>query len=373
MAGDRTTVLMTADTVGGVWTYAVELSKALVAEGMEVHLATMGGPVREAQRAQLGDARGITLHEGGFRLEWMNEPWADVDRAGEWLLELEARVRPQLVHLNQFAFGALPFAAPKLVVAHSCVLSWWEAVRGVPAPAEWDEYHRRVSRGLAGADLVGAPTQAMLDTLAPHYGFKGRGCVLPNGRDPALFQPAAKQPYVLAAGRFWDEAKNLTALECVAPRLPWPVRVAGSCIAPHGGMLQPRGVQALGELDAPSLAGEMAHASIYALPARYEPFGLSILEAAQSGCALVLGDIASLRETWGDAALYVHPDDHLALRELLVRLMQDDAARETLASKARSRALAFDPGCMKRAYLDAYAALLPRPASLSLEESACVS
>ena len=43
----------------------------------------------------------------------------------------------------------------------------------------------------------------------------------------------------------------------------------------------------------------MARASIYALPARYEPFGLSILEAALSGAALVLGDIPSLREVWG--------------------------------------------------------------------------
>ncbi len=33
------------------------------------------------------------------------------------------------------------------------------------------------------------------------------------------------------------------------------------------------------------------------LPARYEPFGLSVLEAALSGCALVLGDIPSLRES----------------------------------------------------------------------------
>jgi glycogen synthase len=55
-----------------------------------------------------------------------------------------------------------------------------------------------------------------------------------------------------------------------------------------------------------------ARASIYALPARYEPFGLSALEAALSGCALILGDIPSLREVWLEAAPYVSPDDESA-------------------------------------------------------------
>ena len=55
-------------------------------------------------------------------------------------------------------------------------------------------------------------------------------------------------------------------------------------------------------------------AAIYALPARYEPFRLEVLEAAAPGCALVLGDIASLRELWDGAALFVAPDDDRALR-----------------------------------------------------------
>jgi hypothetical protein len=35
-------VLMTADAVGGVWTYALELSGALARHDIEVVLATMG-------------------------------------------------------------------------------------------------------------------------------------------------------------------------------------------------------------------------------------------------------------------------------------------------------------------------------------------
>ncbi len=88
----------------------------------------------------------------------MPDCWADVARAGDWLLELEARFAPDIIHLNGYAHGALPWHAPTLVVAHSCVLSWWEAVKGEPAPAEWETYREHVTLGLQSADCVIAPT-----------------------------------------------------------------------------------------------------------------------------------------------------------------------------------------------------------------------
>ena len=359
MAAERvSSVLMTADTVGGVWTYAIELARALSSAGVQERLATMGGPVKDHTRAQAHAIDGLALHERDFKLEWMQDPWEDIERAGHWLQELEDVVSPQVVHLNQFAFGALPFRARKLVVAHSCVLSWWRAVHGETAPSEWDEYHRVVSRGLAGAHLVVAPTLAMLRTLADNYGFRGAQLVIANARDAAFFQPGPKQDAIFAAGRLWDEAKNLVALDSAAEHLPWPVRVAGSCIAPHGGMIHPRFAQALGELGAHDVARHMATASIYALPARYEPFGLSVLEAALSGCALVLGDIDSLRETWGPAAVYVPPEEPAALLDALRQLIARPQERERLARAARRRALAFQPQRMAQDYLRAYTRLL---------------
>jgi glycogen synthase len=351
-------VLMTTDTVGGVWNYAVELARSLDRHGVRIALATMGAPVTPSQRSQLSGLQALSLHESSFKLEWMQHAWDDVDRAGEWLLALERQFAPDVVHLNQFAFGALPFAAPTLVVAHSCVLSWWRAVHRETAPASWDEYRRRVCAGLAGARLVAAPTRAMLDSLADNYGHAG-GVVLCNGRGAESFRPAAKRPFILAAGRFWDAAKNLAALQAVAPLLPWPVRLAGSTSHPDGGSVPPSQVEFLGELPAQSLARQLAEASIYALPARYEPFGLSVLEAALSGCALVLGDIPSLREVWGPAALYVAADDYPALRATLCRLIDDPHERTRMSAAARARALQFTTPRMTGAYLTAYATLQP--------------
>ncbi len=47
-------ILMTADSIGGVWTYAVELAKAFQAYDIEVHLACMGKSLSENQLQQVG-------------------------------------------------------------------------------------------------------------------------------------------------------------------------------------------------------------------------------------------------------------------------------------------------------------------------------
>jgi glycogen synthase len=356
---------MTADTVGGVFSYALELARALGARGARVELATMGAPLDDTQRAAASAVECVRVHEGAFRLEWMHEAWDDVRRAGEWLLRLERQVGADVVHVNGYAHGALPWRAPTVVVGHSCVLSWWEAVKGESAPPNWNRYRLEVARGLAAADVVVAPSRAMLDTFEGLYGLLPRGRVIHNGRDARSFVPAAKEGMVLSAGRLWDEAKNVAALDAVAAEIPWPVYVAGEVRHPNGADARVSGAIPLGRLGTTELAGWLGRASVFALPARYEPFGLSVLEAALSGCALVLGDIPSLRELWGDDAIYAAPDDRRALADALRRLIGDPELRRSLGDRARARAAAYSPDRMADQYLSAYAAAAQHRASLT--------
>jgi len=353
-------VLVTADTVGGVFTYSLTLAKALAVHGVEVHLATMGDLLRPEQRAAAEAIPGLVVHESTFELEWMDDPWDDVRRSCDWLLALEDVLRPDVVHLNGYAHGALPFRAPKVVVAHSCVLSWWEAVLGEAAPARYDSYRRAVASGLAGADVVVAISAAMRDCLVRHYGHGANAIVIHNGA-PEVPRPdmAEKAPFILSAGRVWDRAKNVETLARAAPRLPWPVKVAGWDAGTYPN------VEALGWLGPGRLDEVMRRASIFALPARYEPFGLSPLEAALRGCALVLGDIPSLREVWGDAALYVPPDDEHALAAALSELAAGDGRRLELARHARARALTYPAARTARSMLSLYSSLAERKELLS--------
>lgn len=352
-------ILMTADTVGGVWNYAVDLARALQPSGVEVVLATMGGALSDAQREAAAALPNVELHESTFLLEWMDDPWDDVAAAGAWLLDLEARTRPDVIHLNSYAHAGLPWRAPVLVVGHSCVYSWFEGTRGTAPPATMARYHDAVRDGLRRADLVTAPTEAMLAALRRHYGTFRRAAAVYNGRRAADYVPAAKEPIVLTAGRLWDEAKNTSALQQVAPRITWPVYVAGEEQHPDNhGHVYLEGLQRLGRLAPAELAAWMGRAGIYALPARYEPFGLTALEAALAGCALVLGDIPTLREVWGDTASFVPPDDHDALAATLQAFIDDPERRARQARRVRARALTYTLERMAQGYLSLYETLL---------------
>ncbi|HEU5362119.1 MAG TPA: glycosyltransferase family 4 protein [Gaiellaceae bacterium] len=321
-------MLMTADAVGGVWTYANDLAHALDAE---VTIATMGPPPAE---------RGEGVVVSTYALEWEDDPWDDVDRAGAWLLELEEELEPDVVHLNGYAHGALPWRAPLVVAAHSDVVSWWWAVHGRPPPQRYDRYRSAVEVGLRAADAVVAPTSAVLDDLRRHYRLRREPVVVPNGSsfDPAS---AAKEPFVLGLGRFRDEGKNLVALERACATLPWPLVAAGEGTA-------------LGRLGRAEVRSLLARAAVFASPARYEPFGLGILEAARSGCALVLGDIPSLREVWGEAALFAPPEDDEALAAALGLVTCDSELRAELAVRARRRATRYTVDAMAAGYARVY-------------------
>jgi glycogen synthase len=356
-------LLMTTDTVGGVWTYAVELARALRLEGVQILLATMGAPLSQLQRQEAARLPHVKLAESTFKLEWMQDPWDDVERSGTWLLELEQEFRPDVIHLNGYAHGALPFQAPVMVVAHSCVLSWWRAVKHEPAPmVQWGPYYRAVTKGLHDADIVIAPSRAILSAIQTHYGALRAGRVIYNARDPSLYHSTRKEPFILSAGRLWDEAKNISTLAKAAGRIPWQVFVAGDDRSPDGVRADATSnVRSLGILAPAALADSMARAGIYALPARYEPFGLSILEAALSSCPLVLGDIPSLREIWGEAAIYVPPDDSEALASALNTLIDSPALRTKFSQLAHERATLYAPDRMSQSYLAAYRRLSRQP------------
>lgn len=350
-------VLVTADCIGGVWTYALDLCNGLARRGHEVLLAAVGdeGSCRRRRHVAIP---GGTIELRALRPEWMDDPWVDVARTRRWLEDLVAEWRPDLVHLNTYV-APRDCPAPKLLVSHSDSISWHRAVLGSPAPSCWSRYAALVASALDDADLVAAPTRAVARDLAESVGFEGRVRVIPNGRATGHVRPptAPRERRILGVGRLWDAAKNLRALDRIAPRLDAVVELVGETHHPDGGDLRLAACETPGLLDPAALAERYRAAAIYALPARYEPFGLSALEAASHGCPLVLGDIASLRESWDGAAVFVDPFDDGALERELRRLLDDPIRREVLGRAAARRSLDFGVEPMVDAYLDAYSSL----------------
>jgi glycogen synthase len=351
------TVLMTTDTVGGVLVYAATLAGALRRYNVTVVLAAMGGPLSDDWKARIKALDNVICFESDYKLEWMDDPWSDVRRAGRWLEQLAERFEPDIVHLNNYAPALLDWPCPTLVVGHSCVGSWHRAVHGRPPSGRWHKYICTVKSALRRAGAVTAPTWAFLQTLTALYGpFRSIGAVY-NGLDPAG-RSCPKEKIAFAAGRLWDEAKNLAILKEVQPLIQIPICVAGSLEHPDGSVADSRGLTHLGHLAPPQIAGWYARLAVYVLAALYEPFGLSALEAAHAGCALVLGDLPSLREVWGGAALFVDPRDKRQIARAINLLMDVPSLRADYASKAVQRASFYSIAKMASRYFSIYDSLL---------------
>ena len=114
----------------------------------------------------------------------------------------------------------------------------------------------------------------------------------------------------------------------------------------------------MGLLSVSQFAQRLARASIFVLPARYDPFGFTPLEAALAGCAMVLSNIPTLRETWDKSALFVEPDDADAIASAINTLIEDPETLQHYVDRASLIATEFTPQAMARAYMDVYQEIL---------------
>jgi glycosyltransferase involved in cell wall biosynthesis len=365
LAGMR--ILMTSDTIGGVWSYATSLSTALAAMGAEIHLVTMGPPARADQRVALRGTD-IRLIETDLALEWQDAEASDLAHARAVLLGLERQLRPDIVHLNSFREATFGWRAPVVLVAHSCVNSWARACDDTDFLSEplWQRYGELIAKGLASAAAWVAPTCAFGETIARIHTPPRPGLAIWNGVGSMPSQIARKENFILAAGRMWDRAKNLAALDSVADDVPAPIYVAGAHAEADDGRCS---LRVLGELPQAELRQWMSRAAIFASPARYEPFGLAVLEAASAGCALVLADIPTFRELWQDAAVFVAPDDTAALTSMLAWISNDERARKALQRAAHQRARRYTLHEMAAQYSDLYLDLFGRQTSHHFAEA----
>jgi glycosyltransferase involved in cell wall biosynthesis len=285
-----------------------------------------------------------------------------------------------VVHSNQYCFGGLEIAAPRLVVAHSDLLSWiaWHRRGGHFDPAEVGRdpqlcaYRDLVAAGLEGASITVAPSRSMAHSLLTSYGVSSR--VIHNGLWPYLYPSGPKGDGALIAGRLWDESKRAEAAVKATSGLPLELRLVGPTVGPAGERARlpsSSNSRYLGSLSWRETRSQMAVARYYLATSSYEPFGLAALEAAFCGCALLANDTPFHREIWGDAALYFPVDDPAELRAELSVLLRSPAEAEELGVRARARALErYTADRMADEYFALYQALLSgAPGAPSAERS----
>jgi glycosyltransferase involved in cell wall biosynthesis len=356
--------MMTADAVGGVWHYAMDLASALVEHQVETVVAVVGPGPDEAQRRHAASIPALTLVETGLPLDWVTDHPEALRSAARALADLAATARADIVQLHAAGFGGADFPAPVVAVHHSCLATWWRAVRGeAPMPSDFSWRTLATADGLHAADVLVAPSAAFAAATAQAYALASPPVVVRNGRSPTLGRPCARPaPAAFTAGRLWDEGKNLATLDRAAAALPVPFYAAGPITGPNGARIALSHLRPLGSLRGEDVRSWMARRPVFVSAALYEPFGLAVLEAAQAGCPLVLSDIPTFRELWGEAALFVPARDDQAFSDAVRRLLEDEDWRTALGRAARRRARRYGAAAMARGMLAVYGRLSDRPA-----------
>src|SRR5436305_5878245 len=176
--------------------------------------------------------RRIRVIESGLALEWQDPQGCDLANARAFFAGLENALKPDLAHLNSFREATFDWAAPVMVVAHSCVNSWAVACKDEEWLSEprWQQYARAVGAGLNNAQAWVSPSAAFHDVIRNLYRPVTPCTVIWNGIAPGALEAKSKRQLILAAGRMWNAAKNLSALARASNGLDWPVFVAGPAL-----------------------------------------------------------------------------------------------------------------------------------------------
>jgi glycosyltransferase involved in cell wall biosynthesis len=225
------------------------------------------------------------------------------------------------------------------------------------------DYDERL-RALADYDALLAISRSTRDDLVRLAGVSpGRVFVIGSGADPSRFSPGeattwvleglgVRKPFVLSVAATDQRKNSERVMEAIAhvPGPPPPQLVLCHHVTAAERALLTRMAVTHGIADRLVVTGGVDDdvlrelyrgCAVFALPSRYEGFGLPLLEAMLCGAPVVGGRNSSQPEVVGDAGFLVDPDSVSGLAELLQRLAFDPAVRSRSVTRGLLHAAGF--------------------------------
>ncbi|MGN7355877.1 glycosyltransferase [Paenibacillus sp. SAF-054] len=150
--------------------------------------------------------------------------------------------------------------------------------------------------------------------------------VVPNAIDAEIFKydAGSQRDIVLCVGRF-EPRKNQLNLIKAWSGLPYKLILAGTAHETQRKYLDAmrkaarnQNVEIVDEVDHTELQKLYSRARVHVLPSWYDTPGLVSLEAAVSGCNIVVTARGTTREYFGEDAFYCEPGDISSIREAVV-------------------------------------------------------
>ncbi|MBI5880293.1 MAG: glycosyltransferase family 4 protein [Chloroflexi bacterium] len=275
----------------------------------------------------------------------------------QWVLPVEvAAARLDLLHCPDFI---PPFhrACPAVITVHDLAFRIYPEL----LTAESARYYGQIDRAVRSAEQIIAVSEAtradMLELLAVDA---AKITVIHEAADPAyrsldeaaiapvLAKHSLSGPFILAVGTI-EPRKNLPLLLrafaalgdagatlVIAGRRGWLADDVFALADTLGAC-----VRFLGPVPADELAALYNAAHAFAMPSRYEGFGLPVVEAMACGAPVIVSNISSLPEIAGDAGLALPPDDEPAWRDALRRALDDADWHVSMRARSLARAAVF--------------------------------
>jgi glycosyltransferase involved in cell wall biosynthesis len=201
---------------------------------------------------------------------------------------------------------------------------------------------------------VFAPSEYVKQKVMRRFGIENV-TITPNGVDPSIFHPDAKQKefdlpkcYILFVGsleprknldhllRAWNEIRN-------DYKETWLiiVGVSGNVFRSVNLRHEAGQVRFLGYVEDEMLAGLYANARLFVLPSQDEGFGLPALEAMASGTPVIVSDRGALPEIVDEAGLIFCLSNPVGLKNALKECLSNAKLRSELKEKGLVRAQQF--------------------------------
>ena len=195
--------------------------------------------------------------------------------------------------------------------------------------------------------------------------LSGKTNVIENGTDlifDAMPQRTASDGrVVLSAGRLSEPKNYENALEAIAllKDLRFEYRIAG--VGPLEQDLKQQASE-LGISDKVRFLGFVSdlkklylEADLFLIPSRWEGFGLSAVEAMNSGLPVIASDVEGLNDVVDTTCgLLVDPNDPQSIADAIRQLVEDAETGKSLGKKGYDRSFQFSGEHMARRYADVY-------------------
>ncbi len=170
--------------------------------------------------------------------------------------------------------------------------------------------------------------------------------VIPNGLDinSFNFNPSEKDKKILLVSRLFEFKGFQYFLDAIRDiDIDYEINIVGDGPYKRALIEKSKTVKTqlnfLGWLDNKSIGYKKLYesSSIFIHPSSAESFGVVLLEAMSSGCAIITTNNSGCSEVVDDAALLIRPMSSDDIRDALINLVNDDKLRNELAFKARRR------------------------------------